>query len=272
MLAVLMRELATNGPVARRFRHVITLYGANEKNGQAEKLQNLLDQMESTAGQLPPQTQQTAGEKSTPVVFEWKMPRDGIAKSTLGDYKSTVFSFYDTAGEDLAADERALSMTYLLATDGIILLLDPFSFPNNTGRSKALADQQVETSPENVLHAITEVLRQNERTKLNRKIKQPVAVVISKIDAFWDDIPANNPIRQPSSKLPYFDEAEATSVHDHIALGWGRAINNARHELRKLPFLRPISPGSGTKLLHATRRRTRPHPPPCGRTAAVAYD
>lgn len=31
MLAVLMRELATNGPVARRFRHVITLYGANEK-------------------------------------------------------------------------------------------------------------------------------------------------------------------------------------------------------------------------------------------------
>jgi len=217
MLAVLMRELATNGPIGRRFKHVITVYGAGEENGQAAKLKNLLDQMESISGQLPPQTQQAAGEKTTPVVFEWKIPRDGIAKAALGDYKSTVFSFYDTAGEDLAVDERALSMTYLLATDGIILLLDPFSFPGNAGRSKALDDQRVETSPENVLHAITEVLRQNERVKRNRKIKQPVAVVISKIDAFWEEVPQNNPIRHPSSKLPYFDEEEAKSVHDHIA-------------------------------------------------------
>lgn len=217
MLAVLMRELATNGPIGRRFGHVITVYGAGEENGQAAKLKNLLDQMESTSGQLPPQTQQAAGEKTTPVVFEWKIARDGIVKAALGDYKSTVFSFYDTAGEDLAADERALSMTYLLATDGIILLLDPFSFPGNAGHGKALADQRVETSPENVLHAITEVLRQNERVKRNRKIKQPVAVVISKIDAFWGDVPQNNPIRRPSSKLPYFDEEEAASVHDHIA-------------------------------------------------------
>ncbi len=108
-------------------------------------------------------------------------------------------------------------MTYLLATNGIILLLDPFSFPGNAGRGSAAKDQRVETAPENVLHAITEVMRQNEATKHNRKIKQPVAIVISKIDAFWSDIPENNPIRRPSSSLGYYDEAEGASVHDHIA-------------------------------------------------------
>ncbi len=217
MLAVLMRELATNGPVARRFSHVINLYGARQENGQAVKLKQLLDQMESKSGQLPEQTQQRDEGVTTPVVFEWKIPRDGLMKAAFGDYKSTVFSFYDTAGEDLAVDERALSITYLLATDGVILLLDPFSFPGNRGRSKAVADQKVETSPEDVLHAVTEVLRQNEQVKQNRKIKQPVAVVISKIDAFFNEIPEHDPIRRPSTKLPYFDEAEAASVHDHIA-------------------------------------------------------
>lgn len=217
MLAVLMRELATNGPVARRFGHVITVYGGGDEKSQASKLKSLLDEMESSSGHLPPQTQQAGDQKISPVVFEWKISRDGIMRAALGDFKSTVFSFYDTAGEDLAADERALSMTYLLATDGIILLLDPFSFPRNVGRSRAAADQKVETAPENVLHAITEVLRQNEQSRRNRKIKQPIAVVVSKIDAFFDEVPQGDPIRNPSSKLPYFDETEAASVHDHIA-------------------------------------------------------
>jgi len=217
MLAVLMRELATNGPVARRFNDVITVYGGGEEKSQATKLKTLLDQMESSSGQLPEQTQQAAIERALPVVFEWKSARDGLAKTALGDYRSTVFSFYDTAGEDLANATRAESMTYLLATDGVILLLDPFSFTGNSTRGKALADQKVETSPENVLEAITYVLKQNEQTKRNRQIKQPVAVVISKIDAFFNQIAQGDPIRQPSSQLPYFDEAESKSVHDHMA-------------------------------------------------------
>jgi hypothetical protein len=219
MLAVLMRELATNGPVARRFQHTITIYGAGEENGQADKLRRLLSEMDSTTGKLPEQTQQAGGDrKTTPVVFEWKIAREGLARFAMReDYKSTVFSFYDTAGEDLATEDRAESMTYLLATDGIILLLDPFAFPGNSGRGKALVDQKVETSPENVLAAVTSVLSQNEGRKRNRKIKQPVAVVISKIDAFFDSIRPNDPIRRRSSKLPYFDAVESKSVHDHVA-------------------------------------------------------
>lgn len=216
MLAVLMRELATNGPVARRFNHSISVYGAGEENGQARRLRMLLDVMESQSRGLPRQTAQAGDNKSAPVVFEWKVPRDGISKA-MGDYRSTVFSFYDTAGEDLATEDRAQSMTYLLATDGIILLLDPFAFPGNRNRGKLAEDQKVEMSPENVLDAVSSVLRLNEGTRKNRKIKQPMAVVISKIDAFFDDISDNDPVRSPSARLPYFDVAESKSVHDHIA-------------------------------------------------------
>lgn len=217
MLAVLMRELGLSGPVARRFNHIITVYGGGDTNGQAHQLQMMLNEMEGTA-ELPAQTQQAAGHKVTPAVFEWKAPLSGLSKMMVNaDNKSTVFSFYDTAGEDLATQDRAESMHYLLATDGIILLLDPFAFPGNAARGRLAAEQRVETSPENVLGAVINVLRLNERTKRNRKIKQPIAVVVSKIDAFYDQIPPNDPVRQPSSKLPFFDESESLSVHDHMA-------------------------------------------------------
>ncbi|OYN93380.1 hypothetical protein CGZ95_18630 [Enemella evansiae] len=214
MLAVMLRELATNGPVARRFNHTISLYGAGDENGQANKLRRMLANMEGDAGSLPAQTQQVGGVKSTPVVFEWKLARDGLRRA-MGDFKSTVFSFFDTAGEDLATEDRAESMTYLLATEGIILLLDPFAFSGNRGRDRG--QEGVMDSPEDVLASVTWVLRQNEKTKRSRKITQPIAVVISKIDAFFEELDENDPIRKASSKLPFFDDAECQSVHDHIA-------------------------------------------------------
>jgi hypothetical protein len=221
MLAVLLRELATNGPVARRFGHVITLCDGGPSDGQGVDLRAVLTNMEDHR-LLPDQTLAANEHSNKPVVFEWKIQREGLGK-VIGDYKSTVFSFYDAAGEGLASDERALSRTYLLATDGAILLLDPFSFPNNSG-APAVANQQVETAPEVVLQAVTQVLRQGEGTKANRRIKQPVAVVISKIDAFFGNVGQASPIRRPSSKLSFFDEAESASVHDHIGSmvrSWG---------------------------------------------------
>ena len=50
MLAVLMRELAMNGPVGRRFRDTIRLCKAGDNNGQEVRLERLLKQMESPSG------------------------------------------------------------------------------------------------------------------------------------------------------------------------------------------------------------------------------
>lgn len=213
MLAVLQRELYST--IARRFEASIDSPGG--KAGLSAELELLLKGMENQGGELPEQTAQKTSGMSIPAVFEWR-----YAKKTLGTRTrdvSTIFSFYDTAGEDLATEDRALGQHYLGATDGVIVLLDPFGFSGN--RDKAIArgvdPDSLETSPETVLRAITTVLQTAERTKKNKRIKQPVAVVVSKIDAFFDDISSDHPVRRPAQRLPYFDDAESRDIHDHVA-------------------------------------------------------
>ncbi|USI89654.1 hypothetical protein [Rhodococcus pyridinivorans] len=213
MLAVLQRELFST--VARRFEASIDSAGGKE--GLSADLELLLKGMQNQGGELPEQTAQKASGMSIPAVFEWRYAKKFIGNRTRD--VSTIFSFYDTAGEDLATEDRALGQHYLGATDGVILLLDPFGFSGN--RDKAIArgvdPSSLETSPETVLRAITTVLQTAERTKKNKRIKQPVAVVVSKIDAFFDDIPSDHPVRKPAQRLPYFDDAESRNIHDHVA-------------------------------------------------------
>ncbi|WP_238439779.1 hypothetical protein [Frankia sp. AgB1.8] len=214
MLSVLDYEL--QNAVADRFDATIDAPG-----GRSELARNLRiyrDIMLKTDGQLPQQTavnnSSAAIAKKDPAVYAWRYSRKmaiGISRT-----HSTVFSFYDNAGEDFATPDKAMSQLYLGAASGVILLLDPFGFPANRGRADARGASLPETGPEAVLDAITLVLRTAKRVKRNGRIKEPIAVVISKIDAFFDDIPPDHPVRRPSSSRPFFDETESRTVHDHI--------------------------------------------------------
>lgn len=212
MLSALHRELTKN--VARRFDAAIDNPGGG--TGLAKALQDLDAKMSREGGELPQQTQ--VGQKSSPAVYEWRY-------SNKGRIRSTVFSFYDNAGEDFASEDRALSIHYLGQVSGLILLLDPFSFPENAQRAQDKGvDLLHSTTPEDVLQALTSVLRTSHAVKTNKKIKIPVAVVVSKIDAFFDDLPENHPLRKPSSNLGVFDEEESASLHDHmmtLVADWG---------------------------------------------------
>ncbi len=215
MLAVLQKELYST--IARRFDASIDSPGG--KIGLAGKLEADLRGMEDAArGMLPAQTAQHTTGMSIPAVFEWRFAKKSLGGKLSRDV-STLFSFYDSAGEDLATEDRALGQHYLAATRGVILLLDPFGFPGNRERAlrSGVDPESLTTAPDTVLRALTTVLQTAEKTKKNKKIEQPVAVVVSKIDAFFDDIPSDHPIRRPSSKLRYFDEAESLTIHDHVA-------------------------------------------------------
>ncbi|WP_409430727.1 hypothetical protein ACJEIK_28250 [Mycobacterium sp. SMC-16] len=215
MLAVLQKELYST--IARRFDASIDSPGG--KTGLAGQLEAFLRGMEDSAnGALPAQTARHDTGMSIPAVFEWRFAKKSLGGKLTRD-ASTLFSFFDSAGEDLATEDRALGQHYLAATSGVILLLDPFGFPGNRERAirSGVDPESLTTSPETVLRALTTVLQTAEKTKKNKKIKQPVAVVVSKIDAFFDDIPDDHPMRRPSSKLRYFDEPESLTIHDHIA-------------------------------------------------------
>ena len=223
MLSVLMRELSMNGPVPNRFRHTVITHGhTNSGTSSADKLESVIRNMEMGTGTLPAQTPRQAGSLPEPVVFEWQRPVHGRFGGS--GRASTIFSFYDTAGEDLASAQDTIDLRYLSAANGIILLLDPFSFPANTSRGAAAEQQNVEANVDAVLANITERLRENEGTKARKRVKQPFAVVITKIDAFLEQFPPNSPVRNPSVGTPFFDEEESQTVSDHVMsqlVSWG---------------------------------------------------
>lgn len=221
---VLLSQLDTElqATVADRFDATIDAPGG--KAGLARDLRVNRELMLKSDGVLPAQTDSSGGGKKAPAVYAWRYNRKG--PMGISRAASTVFSFYDNAGEDFATPDRALSQVYLGATSGVILLLDPFGFPANRERAKTKGADIPDTGPEAVLDAITMVLRTAKGVKRNKKVKQPIAVVISKIDAFFDQIPSDHPLRQPSSSRPIFDESESQTVHDHVGSmveQWGGA-------------------------------------------------
>jgi hypothetical protein len=220
LLSQLDTELQTT--VADRFDATIDAPGG--KSGLARDLRVNRKLMLKSDGVLPAQTHSSGGANKPPAVYSWRYNRKG--PMGISRAASTVFSFYDNAGEDFATPDRALSQVYLGATSGVILLLDPFGFPANRERARTKGADVHDTGPEAVLDAITMVLRTAKGVKRNKKVKQPIAVVISKIDAFFDQIPSDHPLRQPSSGRPIFDESESQTVHDHVGSlvdQWGGA-------------------------------------------------
>lgn len=221
---VLLSQLDTElqNAVADRFDATIDAPGG--ASGLARDLRVNRDLMQRHDGILPAQTDTSGGRKKAPAVYSWRYNRRGpIGISRVA---STVFSFYDNAGEDFATPDRALSQIYLGATSAVILLLDPFGFPANRDRAISSGALLPDTGPEAVLDAITVVLRTAKEVKRTKKVKVPIAVAVSKIDAFFDQIPDGHPLRRPSSSRPVFDEVESQTVHDHVGSlveQWGGA-------------------------------------------------
>lgn len=170
---------------------------------------------------LPHQTTSTGSRKKAPSVYRWKFVNGG----------ERVISVYDTAGEDVANRGVAISQQHLRSSDAIVLVLDPFSFPEN--RAKA-AQRQIDPGPANaqadVLDGLVTVLRQSEqgrgRTGKQGRISTPLAVVIPKMDAFRSELDEHSPLRRHGENPPYFDDVDSQTVHDHL-LGlldrWGGA-------------------------------------------------
>lgn len=200
-LSVLDQELRDN--VAKQFNASIDTPGG--QSGLAAELRTNRNAM-AQQRRLPLQT--ASSSVKTPVVYEWKYQAGR-------SIRSSVFSFYDTAGEDVSNQNAAVQQKYLSQVSGVILLLDPYAFSENINLPDSDAAGQVDT-PESTLDAITYVLQTAGNVKRNKKIKVPLAVVVSKIDAFFDEFPTNHPLRTPASKEAAFDDVQSQSIHDHM--------------------------------------------------------
>jgi len=210
MLSVLSKELKTS--VARRFSASIASVGSSSLLVALERDRDSMDQV---GGILPAQTVRATRRDTTPAVFEWQHTREMLGMERAA---STILSFYDSSGEDLSSDEITRELHNLAATDGLILLLDPFGFPANREDAlhRGVDKNNLRDAPEAVLGNVTSLLREADRLSTNKKIKRPLAVVLAKIDAFFDQVGPDHPIRRPASSASAFDEAEARELHAHV--------------------------------------------------------
>lgn len=217
LLTVLGKELTET--VARRFDASIDAIGSSNL---LTRLAKSRAEMEGQDRKLPSQTSRKNAAETVPAVYTVTLEKIGIAG--LKRDVSTIFSFYDTAGEDLTTSDSTRDQHYLAAADGLILVLDPFGFPANRDSAlrRGVDPGSLHDEPRAVLRALTDVLRETENLKGKGKIQKPVAVVVAKIDAFFDQIGPDDPIRSPSPRQPFFDENESRALHEYVASLIGR--------------------------------------------------
>lgn len=201
--------------VGRRFNASIRI--ATDDPDKYESLQDYIADREGglyERGQLPFQTTSAQQEQRRPLALLWQ----GVRKNLLGRETpySTILSFVDTAGEDLNRVEDAFTLRYLSVADGLIVAVDPFALPGarDTLALPASAVQRVD--PADVLHHVTEVLRNEHRLKRGKKIRVPIAVVFTKMDAFFPSLAKGDPVLGTASTDAVYDEQDGQSVHERV--------------------------------------------------------
>jgi GTPase SAR1 family protein len=168
-------------------------------------------------GRLPAPTNALgtgARQHSAPVLIRWRQEVPGLLGRT--SIKSTMLSLVDAAGEDLNDVSTAFTLKYLSVCEGLIILLDPFALPGARATLN-LPGAAFDADDDIPLHAvtnITEMLRIDHGLKKNKKISIPVAVVFTKIDAFFPTLDRGNQLMAAPPEVPAYTEADGLTVHE----------------------------------------------------------
>lgn len=155
-------------------------------------------------------------QRATPVVLRWRQESERRVGGRA--LRSTVLSFVDTAGEDLNDLDTAFTLEYISVCDALIITLDPFALPGARARLNLpeAAIQVADDVPLDVVSHITELLRTEGKIKNKKRIAMPVAIVFTKIDAFYPTLDRSNPIMSAASGLPAYENADGQAVHEHM--------------------------------------------------------
>lgn len=158
---------------------------------------------------LPDKTERLGSSKrqyAAPIVLRWR------AK------KPVMLALIDSAGEDLGDESSTHTLQYLKACEYLVVTLDPFALPSARARiSLPKEAQQVDDEvPIDVVANITSFLRTYHKVAGKKKIKIPVAIAFTKIDAFYPTMEQGNPIMASAPATPAYDETDGSQVHEQM--------------------------------------------------------
>jgi GTPase SAR1 family protein len=216
LMTVLVKHLRET--VGKQFAAAVKLSTDNPDGlGGAEAYKTHREDALFEHGALPTKTDwANAGNRRIPLVLEWQSTKNGMFGRSAP--RSTILSFLDTAGEQLNTLEETYSLDYVAACDSLIIALDPFAIPGARARLNLpeAAIQSTDGAPLTVIEHVTEMLRVELSVKNNKRIKLPVAVVFTKMDAFYRAMDRGNPIMNPPGRLPAYQEADGQAVHEEM--------------------------------------------------------
>lgn len=166
---------------------------------------------------IPPTNSGRAGSSVRyPLAYRFSIKRRGLLP--IEGLRVTSLVFFDTAGEDLNdIDLMSTETKYLANSDGIIFLLDPLQIP----AVRHLLDSSMpmpneNTEPQEIIGRAATLIRQMRQMQMSERIKTPVALAFSKIDAIRPLFEPGSPVHEASRHDGLFDVTDARRVNDNM--------------------------------------------------------
>lgn len=132
--------------------------------------------------------------------------------------KGVTLSFFDTAGEDLNDQDTISTVNkYIHSSDGILVLLDPLQISyvrDQLGKITPLPEQNTETSE--IVTRTTLLIKRARDISSTKKIKIPLAVTFSKIDALDSLLDSSSQLNNNSNHDRGFDVLDSLAINDEI--------------------------------------------------------
>lgn len=157
-------------------------------------------------------------KREIPVVLRWQQE---IARpSGTSVLRTALMSFNDTAGEDLVDMVSVFRLHYLANCNALIFTIDPFALSGARAQlrlpSAAIRNFEYDETVD-VISRITELLRTELDVKKDQRIGIPIAVVVTKIDAFYSTFDRQGPLIMVPRYASAYDDGDGQLVHEHVS-------------------------------------------------------
>lgn len=150
-----------------------------------------------------------------PLIYELRFHDDKMKLK-----KTVTISFFDTAGEDLdAEDTMSVVNRYIYNASGIIMLLDPLQLSGvRTLVPRGTPLPAVNTEIDTIITRTSRLIKKAKNMGPDEKIKIPLAVSFTKLDVILPLLGASSSVRNVGShyNLGKFDVLDAQNVNDEI--------------------------------------------------------
>lgn len=165
--------------------------------------------------QVIPVTPSAATELHDPLVYLLTVQKRRWGRKAL------TLVFFDTAGEDLSSSESVdRHLRYLGAADAIVFLVDPLALSGAAAdvAPAALANQQGPASddPREVIGRITNLLRASENRPAPKRLKQAVALAVTKVDGLRPTVAEHSPMHRARGRAGRLDLTDRGLVDEQV--------------------------------------------------------